>query len=132
MSHCAAEYQGLTALSAQREWKIRSQRNAKAARIWNITSVDPENVKQFLVSKYAAQINAMGLNGGEISDDFDFFLRGVIDSLGILEMISSVEDEFNVRRPGGAGRGTTYYPGPLFAVRGRDGTARVKAGLSSH
>ena len=59
-------------------------------------SVDPENVKQFLVSKYAAQINAMGLNG-EISDDFDFFLRGVIDSLGILEMISSVEDEFNVR-----------------------------------
>ena len=82
---------------AHREWKIRSQRNPKAARIWNITSVDPENVKQFLVSKYAAQINAMGLNGGEISDDFDFFLRGVIDSLGILEMISSVEDEFNVR-----------------------------------
>jgi acyl carrier protein len=62
-----------------------------------MTTVDLENVKQFLLSKYAAQINAMGLNSGEISDDFDFFLRGVIDSLGILEMISSVEDEFNVR-----------------------------------
>ena len=36
----------------------------------------------------------MGLNGGEIADDFDFFLRGVIDTLRI---ISSVEDEFNVR-----------------------------------
>ena len=29
-----------------------------------MTTVDPENVKQFLLSKYAAQINATGINSG--------------------------------------------------------------------
>ena len=29
-------------------------------------------------------------------DDFDFFLRGVIDSFGIIEMVGSVEEQFGI------------------------------------
>jgi acyl carrier protein len=62
-----------------------------------MTIIDPATVRQFLVSKYSTQILAMGLDPSEIPNDFDFFVRGIIDSFGILEMISSVEDEFGVR-----------------------------------
>jgi acyl carrier protein len=39
----------------------------------------------------------MALNPAEVSDSFDFLLGGIIDSFGILEMISSIEDEFRIR-----------------------------------
>jgi acyl carrier protein len=39
----------------------------------------------------------MALNPAEVPDNFDFLLNGVIDSFGILEMISSIEDEFCIR-----------------------------------
>jgi acyl carrier protein len=39
----------------------------------------------------------MQLNLTEIPDDFDFLLSGVIDSFGILEMISAIEDEFQIK-----------------------------------
>lgn len=32
-----------------------------------------------------------------VRDDFDFLLSGVIDSFGILEMVSSIEDEFHIQ-----------------------------------
>ena len=33
----------------------------------------------------------------DLSDDFDFLLNGVIDSFGILEMISAIEEEFGIQ-----------------------------------
>jgi len=38
----------------------------------------------------------MQLSLTEIPDDFDLLLSGVIDSFGILEMISAIEDEFQI------------------------------------
>ena len=57
--------------------------------------VTAESVREFLLSKYAAAINARGLN--EITDNFDFLLSGVVDSFGILEMVSAIEDEFQIQ-----------------------------------
>ena len=57
--------------------------------------VTAESVREFLLSKYAAAINALGLN--EITDNFDFLLSGVVDSFGILEMVSAIEDEFQIQ-----------------------------------
>jgi acyl carrier protein len=54
-------------------------------------------VRQFLLTKYAEPIKALGLDQAALSEDFDFLITGVIDSFGILEMISSIEDEFRVR-----------------------------------
>ena len=34
----------------------------------------------------------------DLPDDFDFLLNGVIDSFGLLELISTLEEEFRIRR----------------------------------
>jgi len=37
------------------------------------------------------------MDPNEVPDNFDFLLSGVIDSFGILEMVSSIEDEFSIQ-----------------------------------
>ena len=59
--------------------------------------VTPDNVRKFLVTRYSEPITAMQLNLTELPDDFDFLLNGVIDSFGILEMISAIEVEFRIQ-----------------------------------
>ena len=66
------------------------------SRRW-VTQITPEEVKQFLLTKYADSIHGIGLIPAEIGDDFDFLLSGVIDSFGVLEMVSSIEDQFRIR-----------------------------------
>ena len=39
----------------------------------------------------------MGLDPAELPDNFDFLLKGVIDSFGILEMVGSIQDEFRIQ-----------------------------------
>jgi len=58
--------------------------------------VTPNDIRQFLLVKYSGTIKALGLNPAVLPDDFDLLLNGVIDSFGILEMISSIEEEFHV------------------------------------
>ena len=41
-------------------------------------------------------IEALGLTAANVPDDFDFLLNGVIDSFGILEMITAIEEEFQI------------------------------------
>jgi len=60
-------------------------------------AVTPDNVREFLLTKYSEPITGMHLKLTELPDDFDFLLSGVIDSFGILEMISAIEDEFRIR-----------------------------------
>jgi acyl carrier protein len=59
--------------------------------------VTPDNIREFLLTRYSEPITAMQLNLTELPDDFDFLLSGVIDSFGILEMISAIEDEFQIQ-----------------------------------
>jgi acyl carrier protein len=61
-----------------------------------MNEITPEIVRQFLSVKYLDRIEPLGLSFAEIPDDFDLLLSGVIDSFGILEMISSIEEEFQV------------------------------------
>ena len=58
--------------------------------------VTPDQVREFLLTKYRTSIRELGLDSATVGDDFDFFLSGVIDSFGILTMISSIEDEFDI------------------------------------
>jgi len=62
-----------------------------------MTTITPNQVRQFLLIKYGRSIRELGLDPAEIPDSFDFLLSGVIDSFGILEMVSSIEDEFRIR-----------------------------------
>jgi acyl carrier protein len=59
--------------------------------------VTPDNVRKFLLAKYSEPIKGMGFDPVAVPDTFDFFLSGVIDSFGILEMVSSIEEEFCIR-----------------------------------
>jgi acyl carrier protein len=47
--------------------------------------------------RYARAINELGLDTAEVPDNFDFLLSGVIDSFGILELVSSIEGEFGIQ-----------------------------------
>ena len=59
--------------------------------------VTSNDIRQFLLVKYSGTIKALGLIPAELPDDFDFLLSGVIDSFGILEMISAIEEEFGIQ-----------------------------------
>ena len=59
--------------------------------------ITPEIVRQFLLVRYLERIETLGFNSAEVPDDFDLLLSGVIDSFGILEMISTLEEEFQVK-----------------------------------
>jgi acyl carrier protein len=62
-----------------------------------VKDVTPDNVREFLLARYYEPIIAMQLSLTEIPDDFDLLLSGVIDSFGILEMISAIEAEFRIQ-----------------------------------
>jgi len=59
-------------------------------------------IRRFLVDKYREPIEAMGLMPDDLADDFDFLLTGVIDSLGLIEMIGAIETEFQIELDLGA------------------------------
>ncbi len=59
--------------------------------------ISPEKIRKFLLTRYSEAIKGMGLDPVEVPDSFDLLLSGVIDSFGILEMISSIEEEFQIR-----------------------------------
>ena len=59
--------------------------------------VTSNDIRQFLLVKYSGTIGALGLAPADLPDDFDFLLSGVIDSFGILEMISAIEEEFGIQ-----------------------------------
>jgi acyl carrier protein len=58
--------------------------------------ISSERVRAFLVGQYGDQIRGKGFDPGELPDDFDFLLKGVIDSLGVLQMIGDLEKTFQI------------------------------------
>ncbi|MBV9010246.1 MAG: acyl carrier protein [Verrucomicrobia bacterium] len=61
-----------------------------------MNELTPQGVKGFLTAKYQEPIKALGLDPASLGDDFDFLLSGVVDSFGILEMVSSIEQQFGI------------------------------------
>lgn len=61
-----------------------------------MSEITPEQVKQFLLTRYSDPIRGIGMDPSTVPDSFDFLLHGVIDSFGILEMVTSIEEEFRV------------------------------------
>jgi acyl carrier protein len=59
-------------------------------------TISPDSIRQFLIARYAEQLRGLGLDIDQVPDTFDFLLEGAVDSLGILEMVSALEQEFQV------------------------------------
>jgi acyl carrier protein len=60
------------------------------------TKPTPEAVRRFLLMRYAEHLEGERQRSREIPDNFDFLLEGIVDSLGVLEMVSAVELEFGI------------------------------------
>jgi len=61
-----------------------------------MTEIRSEHVRAFLVAQYADQIQGKGFDPDVLPDDFDFLLKGVIDSLGVLQMVGELEKKFQI------------------------------------
>jgi len=60
-----------------------------------MNSVTPENVKSFVTRHIEARMTAEGRDGGfVVSDNCDLLLSGAIDSLGLLELITSIQEHY--------------------------------------
>jgi acyl carrier protein len=62
-----------------------------------VSAVTADKVRQFLLSRYSKEIEGTGLALSDVPDSFDFLSNGIIDSFGILEMISLIEMQFEIR-----------------------------------
>lgn len=61
-----------------------------------MNSLVADDIRKFLLKRYSEQISANGMTPDTVPDDYDLMATGAIDSLGLIEMISAVEKEFNV------------------------------------
>jgi len=61
-----------------------------------MAEISSQDVRAFLIGQYADQLRGKGFDPLVLPDDFDFLLRGVIDSLGVLQMVGELEKKFQI------------------------------------
>jgi acyl carrier protein len=61
-----------------------------------MTPITENDVRRFLLDHFSATIAANGLSPMDLGGDFDLLATGVVDSLGVIEMISAVEQHFKI------------------------------------
>ena len=61
-----------------------------------MTVVTADQVRSLLLSELDRQLHDAGIEPATLSDDFDLFGEGVIDSLGVIELMAAVEGQFEV------------------------------------
>jgi acyl carrier protein len=61
-----------------------------------MSSASGEYVKSIILAHLARSITDLGLDLTALSDDFDFLASGVIDSLGIVELIGAIEQQLGL------------------------------------
>ena len=60
----------------------------------NTTKPTPEDVREFILSLYADKFKRAGLR--VVPDDFDLVTGGIVDSMGILELVGALEQKFGM------------------------------------
>lgn len=61
-----------------------------------MSPVSPDRVRSFLMRRFEGALAASGISPEQVPDDFDLLSEGVIDSLGILETITALEEELGL------------------------------------
>ena len=61
-----------------------------------MSEVSPDEVRSFILGQLDEQLRAAGKEPDAVPDDFDLHGEGVIDSLGILELITGLEERFGL------------------------------------
>lgn len=61
-----------------------------------MSNPSPEEVRAFLLNWVSAPLSALDLAPDRVTDRFDLLAEGIIDSLGLVEMIAAIEAQFDV------------------------------------
>jgi acyl carrier protein len=61
-----------------------------------MSAISVEEIRGFILTRLAMPLAAIRLTPQEVPDHFDLLTEGVIDSLGIVELISAVEEQFGL------------------------------------
>lgn len=59
-------------------------------------SLTEQQVRDFVIEALDEPLRTAGIEPAQVGDDFDLLESGVIDSLGLLELIPQVEDRFGI------------------------------------
>ncbi len=61
-----------------------------------MTQITADDVRLFLLRHFSSKLAANGVDPASVGDGFDFLQAGLVDSLGVIEMISAVEQHFAI------------------------------------
>ncbi len=62
-----------------------------------MSQVSIDNVRAAVLGQLEVALGARGLKSQDVTDDFDLLTEGVIDSLGIVTLITAVEQHFAIQ-----------------------------------
>lgn len=55
-----------------------------------------QDVRSFILRRISSALLEKGIKPENVSDDFDLLSAGVVDSLGVIELITAVEQQFQI------------------------------------
>jgi len=56
-----------------------------------------EEVRKFILHLHSDKLTAKGLQPDTVPDDYDLLEQGLIDSMGVLELVSALQERFKIR-----------------------------------
>lgn len=59
-------------------------------------SVAADEVRRFILQELSASFRDNGLSSEEVPDDLDLFKTGIVDSIGLVGLMGSIEDHFGI------------------------------------
>ncbi len=59
-------------------------------------NVEPDQVREYVLERLGGRLREGGFEPTTVADDFDLLRSGVVDSLGLLELIAEVNDHFGI------------------------------------
>lgn len=59
--------------------------------------VSADQIRTFILDRLRDELETKGLSPSGVPDDYDLFTAGMIDSMGIIELIAAMEVRFDAR-----------------------------------
>jgi acyl carrier protein len=56
-----------------------------------------EEIRSFILHLHSDKLTAKGLQANAVPENYDLLEEGLIDSMGVLELVSALEERFKIR-----------------------------------
>jgi acyl carrier protein len=61
-----------------------------------MSDISAADVRAFLLHRLSGELSALGFAPDDVDDDFDLLVHGVLDSLGLLELVVAIDERFEI------------------------------------